>query len=700
MANDVRSGIRVSRRRPWLRAFTAMALLPASAAAAPTYTDIALGDGAGISYRRAPSATNVIFDAVKLLPFASRAEYNRMPLFPRGAPGVAIFDYDGDGDQDIYVTNGPGRANSLYQNQLKQGGGTTFIDVGAASGVGAIDMDATGVCYGDIDNDGDQDLYVLGRMELNRFFRNNGDGSFTDISAAAGLGAGIFGHTSCSMGDIDGDGLLDIAIANSFDWTRQDAIVTDPYSFNHGNQLFRNQGGNVFADVTASSGFGNLTPSLPPNVHTISWAVAMVDLDLDGDIDILHTDDQAGVPPQPFKGQNRGYIQTFLNDGAGHFTNVTHLWASPTQTNMGEFGQWMGLSFGDLDCSGTMDMFATCLGDYFAPQFGGTLPPGFSSSRWFLGKGDGTFLNPARTPGLEAKAPPPDPFGWGTGMVDYDNDGDTDVIYLGNIDAGPFISADNAGVVFQNQGCSAEMAPDFAAFAATAERNQRSEIKGVAMGDLNDDGYADVVHAAGQIGTNMPITRFNQAWGSPFDAQALYMPSFFYIGPMEFEWGGLTTDDGTLGVQINSGGTNKWVKVTLKGSVGLTPKAKSNRDGIGAVAFFKPRHGKQVMAPVLGGSSHESQHSLTQMFGLGSQTRGTLEVLWPGGTRNRLYDVRAGERLTLPEIPCSFTTKSSYFSYRRCVNDALNDLKNAGVINNALRSRLRGSALKAYRDAH
>ena len=123
----------------------------------------------------------------------------------------------------------------------------------------------------------------------------------------------------------------------------------------------------------------------------------------------------------------------------------------------------------------------------------------------------------------------------------------------------------------------------------------------------------------------------------------------------------------------------------------------SNRDGIGAVVKFKPDGGKQVMYPVLGGSSHASQHSLTQGFGLGSASRGTVEILWPGGVKNRLYDVAAGERVVIPEIPCSFKSPwSSKAMYRKCVDDALADLVKNNTITGTMRNRLRTSALRAF----
>ena len=92
------------------------------------------------------------------------------------------------------------------------------MDGAATAGVAAIDKDSTGVCYGDIDNDGDRDLLVLGRSERNRLFENKGGGTFRDITVGSRLGDDSLGHASCAMGDVNGDGLLDIAVANTFDW--------------------------------------------------------------------------------------------------------------------------------------------------------------------------------------------------------------------------------------------------------------------------------------------------------------------------------------------------------------------------------------------------------------------------------------------------------------------------------------------------
>ncbi|HEY6984562.1 MAG TPA: ASPIC/UnbV domain-containing protein, partial [Rhodanobacteraceae bacterium] len=106
---------------------------------------------------------------------------------------------------------------------------------------------------------------------------------------------------------------------------------------------------------------------------------------------------------------------------------------------------------------------------------------------------------------------------------------------------------------------------------------------------------------------------------------------------------------------------------------------------------------KTAMRPVLGGGSYASQDSLEGTFGLGAATEGTVEVLWPGGARNRLYDVRSTERITFPEIPCSYTASwPSAEAYRACVDKALAGLTRNGVVNEAGASRLMESALRAY----
>jgi hypothetical protein len=119
------------------------------------------------------------------------------------------------------------------------------------------------------------------------------------------------------------------------------------------------------------------------------------------------------------------------------------------------------------------------------------------------------------------------------------------------------------------------------------------------------------------------------------------------------------------------------------------------------VARFTPDGGQTSIRPVLAGANFNSQDELTRRFGLGTASSGDLEVLWPGGVKNRLYDVQAGETLLVPEIPCSYDGAWGNFGqYNSCVMQALNSYKDAGLITDAERNRLRDSARRAYDEAH
>jgi hypothetical protein len=165
-------------------------------------------------------------------------------------------------------------------------------------------------------------------------------------------------------------------------------------------------------------------------------------------------------------------------------------------------------------------------------------------------------------------------------------------------------------------------------------------------------------------------------------------------------WSGLEPPDGTLSVELSDGANgNSSAGIRLLGAVGLIPDGEVNRDGIGAVVGCTPHQGNTALYPVLGGSSYASQSSLEVLCGLGDAPHGTVEILWPGGTRNRLYNVHAGERLTLPEIPCSFEDPSlGRPQYIACVRDALDGLLAAGAVDEPLAGRLMGSAVRAFED--
>jgi enediyne biosynthesis protein E4 len=166
----------------------------------------------------------------------------------------------------------------------------------------------------------------------------------------------------------------------------------------------------------------------------------------------------------------------------------------------------------------------------------------------------------------------------------------------------------------------------------------------------------------------------------------------------KFVFNGYTFPDGTLSVELNSSeNRNNSVTIKLLGTKGILDRGVSNRDAIGAVASFTPQGGKTSMRPVTGGSSYASQDSLDALFGLGDARKGTLDILWPGGTRNRLYGVTQGETVRVPEIPCSYAGKWRHVNdYRQCVDRALEDLVRKRWLGRSMQHRLFESAIKAF----
>lgn len=651
------------------------------------FVDIASGDSAGVSYRRIASPRDAIFDALKAQPLYTFDDLVSTPIKGRGAPGIAMFDYDGDGDQDLYVTNGPGRGNSLYENQLDSLGVVEFVDVAAAAGVAATSQDSTGTCYGDIDNDGDQDLLVLGTAGPNRLFENNGDGTFEETGQLSDIGSSSYHSTTCSFGDVDGDGLLDVLVANTYgSWDQQGAIFVEPFAQNEPNELFINQGDGLFSDQAASSGILDTTGFSGPfdGSNTITWAAALIDIDRDGDLDMVQADDQAAFPNAAGGGIDRGVLHLFENDGTGFFTDVS------VSAGLNKQGQWMSLAFSDLNCDGAMDIFGGNLGDYMFLPLDPSYELGASSSRWFLGQSDGSYTDP----GVGALVSTP--FSWGSGAADYDNDGDPDIIFHGGLDVGPFVEASNAGTFLRNQGCNADFVHDEEVLSGTNHR--RRNVQGVAIGDLDNDGFADVVSVSNfDTPEPTPQVPYGVTYGSTFDDAAL-VPTFAPTGnPFEFVFTGIGVEEGTLSVELNSAGNgNGWLQIHTLGAVGLTDDGVVNRDGIGATVTVTPAGGVSASSPVHSGGTYASDHARTLGFGLGSASVAQVDVTWPGGVKNRLYGVNDGESIDFPEIPCSIDGGGSFNTYHKCVKGSLKDLRDAGAITNAQRKRFRLSAVIAW----
>ena len=391
--------------------------------------------------------------------------------------GAGFFDYDNDGDIDLYVVNGStldtyrrksGPGNALYRNE----GDGTFAEKGAEAQVADAGW-GNGCAVGDIDNDGYRDLYVTNYGE-NVLYHNRAGGSFDDITAASGARGNQYSSSAAFL-DYDNDGDLDLYVAHYVVFDVEDmpddatqeklcvflggVVYCGPGGMpGTGDVLYRNEGDNTFTDVTATTGIDRANDNY-------GLGVIPGDYDNDGDLDIFVSND---ATPNVL----------FQNNGDGSFTEAGLL-AGVAYNADGDEEAGMGVDFGDIENDGDLDLIIT---HFFS-----------ETNTLYRNDGGGTFTDFTVLAGLAA--PTINKVAFGTGFFDYDNDGDVD-LFVANGHVYPHISLVPAGgtyrqlnQLFQNSGTgrfvdvSARSGPGLAVNRAS---------RGACLGDYDNDGDVDI----------------------------------------------------------------------------------------------------------------------------------------------------------------------------------------------------------------
>jgi len=487
--------------------------------------------------------------------------------------GCAIIDADGDGWPDILLINSKdwtprGRKSlpALYRNNRNG----TFTDITANSGLD-VEMYGIGVTIGDYDNDGRDDIYITA-LEGDRLFHNEGGGKFKDVTKAAGIQNTSFG-TSAAWLDYDRDGKLDLFVANYIQWTPKTDLwcsldgatksYCTPESYKgQRSRLFHNLGGGRFEEVGEKAGIAD------PSAKALG--VTVLDYNNDGWPDIFESNDT-----QPNK--------LYRNNHNGTFTDV----ATTAGVAYGEDGVArgaMGTDSGDYDRSGRAHLL---VGNFSNQMLG-----------LYHNEGNGLFVDeaPASSVGRASLLS----LTFGLFFFDYDLDGYPDIFAAnGHIEdqigrVQPKVSYRQAPLLFRNLG-NGQFANVTGELGASVSRP--IVARGAAYVDYDRDGDLDLL---------------------------------------------ITTNNGPAYLYRNDGGNrNRWLSIRLTGT-------KSNRDGIGAVVRLESSSGKQWQT-VHSGSSYASQSDLALTFGLGKDTTATLEIDWPSGTKQQIARLQSNQFVTIDE---------------------------------------------------
>lgn len=496
--------------------------------------------------------------------------------------GIAIFDYDNDGWPDIFFVNGTtlegfpkGQepTNHLYRNNHDG----TFTDVTAQAGLAASGW-GQGVCVGDYDNDGWEDLYVT-YYGKNRLYHNE-HGVFTEVAEKAGVaGTGKAWGSGCAFVDYDRDGHLDLMVANYVDFDLSTAptpgerpscmwkgvpVMCGPRGLAGAkNILYRNRGDGTFEDVTRKA-------HIDQTDGHYAFSVSTFDYDDDGWPDIYVACDSTPAI-------------LYHNNRDGTFTDVG-VTAGAAFNEDGREQAGMGSTIGDYNGDGRLDIFKTNFSD--------------DTSTLYRNNGDGTFddVTTAAGLGLYTKY-----LGWGTMFFDFDNDGWPDLILV-NGHVYPEVDKQNLGsnyeeprILYHNLGNGTFS--DISANAGPAITTVASS-RGVAIGDLWNDGKLSAV-----------ISNMNEP------------PSL-------------------LVNQVRS--SNHWIAIRTVGT-------KSNRDGIGARVSVKAG-ARTLVDEVRSGSSYISNNDMRVHFGLGATAKvDFVQIRWPSGLVERFENVPIDSIQTLKE---------------------------------------------------
>jgi enediyne biosynthesis protein E4 len=392
--------------------------------------------------------------------------------------GAAFLDFDGDGWLDLFVANGStlerqekgerGPGNRLYRNDGKGG----FRDVTAGSGLEGGYW-GSGVAAGDYDNDGRVDLYVTTVLEGNRLYRNEGDGRFADVTAAACVGGGKRDSVSAAFFDYDRDGRLDLLVANYVRFDRAYIDKVSPYCLWKGlrvfcgptgvagepNVLYHNEGDGTFTDVTAKAGLVN------PELKSLGLLTA--DLDDDGWPDVYVASDST--------------IQgVYRNRGDGTFEDASLLsGAGYSQDGRAQAG--MGVDAGDFDGDGRSDLFVTTFQDDYKTLYHNDGKLRFSDVTYAAKIGQVSFNR----------------LSWGAAFRDFDNDGWPDV-FVASGHVYPQVDGARLAQETYAQGNQVLRNTGDGAFAdVTASAGPGLQVikssRGAAFGDYDNDGRVDVV---------------------------------------------------------------------------------------------------------------------------------------------------------------------------------------------------------------